>query len=116
MFDVTHAAGMAAIWGSWARYVIDVIPHRLAKFAVNVLGVSPQSDEKATALKGIEAMEDFYRYIGMPTSIKELLGKDVTDEQIDEMAYSATLFGKRDVGTVIPLKKDDIVKIYKMAK
>ncbi len=23
MFDVAHGAGLAAIWGSWARYVLD---------------------------------------------------------------------------------------------
>lgn len=58
---------------------------RFAKFAVNVMGVEPQENDDATALKGIEAMEAFYHSINMPTSIKEL-GIDVTEEQIQEMA------------------------------
>ena len=30
-FDVAHGAGLAAIWGSWARYVLEVDPARFAK-------------------------------------------------------------------------------------
>ena len=45
MFDVAHGAGLAAIWGSWARYVIDSCTPRFAKFAVNVMGVEPGKDE-----------------------------------------------------------------------
>ena len=28
MFDVAHGAGLAAVWGSWARYVLDARPAR----------------------------------------------------------------------------------------
>ena len=114
MFDVAHGAGLAAIWGSWARYVIDVIPHRLAKYATNVIGVTEGSDTKQTALKGIEATEAFFKEIGMPTNLSEL-GIAVTSENIEEMAEKATHFGKKKVGTVIPLEKSDITKIYQMA-
>ena len=34
MFDVAHGAGLAAIWGSWARYVMDEKPERFAQFAI----------------------------------------------------------------------------------
>lgn len=114
MFDVTHGAGLAAVWGSWARYVLNVIPHRFAKFAINVLDVEDTGDEKKTALKGIEAMEKFYRYINMPTSIREL-GINPTDDQIEEMAVKATHFGKITLGTVLALDKNDIITIYKNA-
>ncbi len=39
MFDVTHGAGLAAVWGSWARYVYKTSPSRFARFAVKVMGV-----------------------------------------------------------------------------
>ena len=41
MFDVTHGAGLAALWPSWARYVCGNIPGRFARYAVNVMGVTP---------------------------------------------------------------------------
>ena len=57
MFDVAHRAGLAAVWGSWARYVMDEKPERFAQFAVDVMGVEESDDVKSTALKGIEAVE-----------------------------------------------------------
>ena len=45
-------------------------------------------DVKSTALKGIEAVEEFYRMIEMPTNMKEL-GINPTDEQIKDMAMKA---------------------------
>ena len=72
MFDVAHRAGLAAVWESWARYVMDEKPERFAQFAVDVMGVEESDDVKSTALKGIEAVEEFYRMIEMPTNMKEL--------------------------------------------
>ena len=86
MFDVTHGAGLAALWPSWARYVYkDCLP-RFVRFARNVMGVTTDGTDEEIALKGIEAMVDFYHSIGMPASFHEL-GIDPTDAQIDEMAH-----------------------------
>ena len=63
----------------------------------------------------IEAMEDFYRAIGMPTNIREL-GVELTDEQIEELAEKCTFFGARKIGAFKPLDKEDIIKIYQMAR
>ncbi|MDO4548788.1 MAG: iron-containing alcohol dehydrogenase [Clostridia bacterium] len=115
LFDVAHGAGLAAVWGSWARYVYKARPERFAKFAVNVMGVSPLENDGETALAGIRAMEDFYRQIGMPTSLTEL-GICPTDEQMREMAEKCCIHGKRRVGCVIPLDADDVEKIYHMAR
>lgn len=86
MFDSAHGAGIAAVWGSWARYVYKTDPHRFAKMAVNVLGAEAGADDEQTALAGIRAIEEFFRSIGMPTSIAELEGFELTDEQIDTLA------------------------------
>lgn len=118
LFDVTHGAGLAAVWGSWARYVYKHNVKRFAQFAVNVLGVYNHFDNpERTALEGIEAMEKFYKEIEMPISIKELLnGKEITNAEIDEMAEKCTRGGKKIVGHFVELKKEDIVKIYEMAR
>jgi alcohol dehydrogenase YqhD (iron-dependent ADH family) len=81
MFDVTHGAGLAAIWGSWARYVYKECLPRFVKFAVKVMGVFPAENEEETALRGISAMEEFYRAIGMPTNLREL-GVEAADKEI----------------------------------
>ncbi len=118
LFDVTHGAGLAAIWGSWARYVYKHNAKRFAQFAVNVLGVYNHFDDpERTALEGIEAMEEFYRSIEMPISMTELLnGKQVTDAEIEEMADKCTKGGTQTLGNFVKLTKQDIIEIYKMAR
>ena len=115
MFDVAHGAGLAAVWGSWARYVMDEKPERFAQFAVNVMGVEECEDIKATAIKGIEAVQDFYREIEMPTNLKEL-GIDPTDEQIKDMAMKATNNDTQQLGAFKKLSAKDLVEIYTAAK
>ena len=115
MFDVAHGAGLAAIWGSWARYVVPQNPARFAKFAVNVLGVAPQGGDTATALKGIEAMEDFYRAIKMPTNLREL-GVEPTEEQILELAEKCDIATRGNLGAVKHLSREDMANIYRMAR
>ena len=39
MYDVAHGAGLAAVWGSWARYVYRECLPRFEQFAVRVMGV-----------------------------------------------------------------------------
>ena len=115
MFDVAHGAGLAAVWGSWARYVYKDSIERFVKFAENVMGIPHTENQEETVLAGVAAMEDFYRSVNMPTSLKEL-GIEVTDEQIGELAEKCTFFGRRTVGCVKALGKEDIIKIYEAAR
>ncbi len=115
MYDVAHGAGLAAVWGSWARYVVDVIPQRFEKFAINVLGLKPLATQKETALAGIKAVEEFFSYINMPISLTEL-EVSATESEIEDMATKATHFGKKLVGSVKPLDKQDIINILTAAK
>lgn len=116
MFDVTHGAGLCAIWGSWARYVYQSDVARFAQFANKVFGVPMNFHNlEETALEGIEAWEDWCRKIGMPTNMKEL-GMEPTEEQIDEMAEKCVATGGGHVGFFQTLYKEDVIKIYQMAK
>ena len=114
MFDVTHGAGLAALWPSWARYVCGNIPGRFARYAVNVMGVTPGATDAETAEKGIQAMEAFYREIGMPTNLREL-GIDPTDEQLHAMAHSCASACGGSKGSARLLHEEDMYNIYKMA-
>lgn len=115
MFDVAHGAGLAAVWGSWARYVMDAAPERFAKFAVNVMGVELEAEKLKTAQKGIEAMEDFYRALDMPVCIGDM-GIELTEEQMRELAEKCSHFGKRTIGCIKKLDQEDMYQIYKEAR
>ena len=115
LYDVTHGAGLAAIWGSWARYVYDVNPERFAQFATNVFDIPCGLDFEKTALAGIEAMEDFFRSIKMPVSLHEL-GLDLDDQQIYELAFKCSYEDTRTIGVFKQLNMKDMEKIYTMAR
>lgn len=115
MFDVAHGAGLAAVWGSWARYVFHDRIDRFAKLASNVLMLTPTDDPKQSALAGIEAMEAHFRSVGMPTSIHDL-GIDLSEEQILTLADKCSFGRTRTIGIVRKLDTEDIANIYRMAK
>ena len=115
LYDVTHGAGLAAIWGSWARYVYDVNPERFAQFATNVFDIPCGLDFEKTALAGIEAMEDFFRSIKMPVSLHEL-GLDLDDQQIHELAFKCSYEDTRTIGVFKQLNMKDMEMIYTMAR
>lgn len=114
LYDVAHGAGLAAIWGSWARYVyLNCLP-RFYRFAVNVMGVKDEGTQEEVALKGIEAMEDFYRSIHMPTSFAEL-GITPTEEELQTMAHKCSVASGGAKGSARVLHEEDMLAIYRMA-
>ena len=169
MFDVTHGAGLTALWPTWARYALRTNVPRFVRFAVNVMGVravqldalpraadagAPASEALAStgadavdlaalpraadagasvcadavdlaalspaaaeviALEGIAAMERFYRDIGMPVTLRELLGRPATDDEIVEMARRCSHDGTITVGALRVLTRADIEAIYRAA-
>lgn len=114
MFGVAHGAGLAAIWGSWARYVYKFCLHRFKQFAINVMQVEETGSDEEIALKGIEAMEDFYRAIKMPTSLKEL-GIEPTEQQLADMAYRCAIAVGGSRGSARRIYEEDMLKIYQAA-
>lgn len=115
LFDVAHGAGLAAVWGSWARYVLPANPARFARFAQRVLGTAPGSDDADTALRGVEAMEAYYRSIGMPTSLREL-GVEPTQAQIGEMAEKFAVAARGGMGAIQTIREADAAAIYQAAR
>ncbi len=115
MFDVTHGAGLAALWPSWARYVYKECMPRFVRYAIKVMGVKDEGQgDEAIALEGIHQMEEFYHRIGMPINMREL-GITPTDEQIIAMAESCerACGGKKGSAKVLYLK--DMIEVYRMA-
>jgi alcohol dehydrogenase YqhD (iron-dependent ADH family) len=112
---VAHGAGLAAIWGSWAGYVYQNCLPRFKRFAVNVMGVEPAGTDEEIALKGIEAVEDFYRRIGMPTNLREL-GVEATDEDLVTMAHKCAVGVGGEMGSARVLREEDMLAIYKASR
>ena len=89
---------------------------RFVRFAVNVMDVNNDfSDPEGTALRGIEAMEKFYKDIGMPTTIKELVGREITEGVLQDMVRKCSRGYSSTCGCLKVLKAKDMEAIYRMA-
>lgn len=115
VYDIAHGAGLSAVWGSWARYVYKENPKRFVQFAENVFGIEKIGTDEEISIKGIEAMENFYKDIEMPISISET-GINLSDEDVEMLAEKCSNNGTRYIGSFKKLFKEDMAKIYSMAR
>ena len=107
-FDAAHGASLAAVWGAWAQYALEVNPARFEKYA-------RECWDAGSVEAGIEATVGFFKSIGAPTCFSELGIGVQSDGAIEEMAESCVFNGKRLVGNFKPLDKADIINIYRLA-
>ena len=91
--DCNHGAGLAVLHPVYYRHIYQSGIEKFRKFAVNVWGIPAdgKSDEE-TARAGVEALADFIKEIGLPTTLQEL----GIDEKLD---------GKKEVTVDIPTDK-----------
>ena len=114
MFDEAHGATLSAVWGSWARYVYKLDIPRFANYGRKVWGIEKESEEE-TAVSAIEATEDFFRSLQMPTCIGEMKIGVQPDEVLKKMADSATKGDTVKLGCFKKLDAQDMYEIYKAA-
>lgn len=114
-YNKAHGATITAMWGHWARYVYSEHSEKFKNYAVRVWDTEFKGSIEETALKGIETTERFFKELGMPVSIPELIGRKLTDEEIRDMSEKCTFFGKRTIGSLKVLGAGEIREIYAMA-
>ena len=104
-----HGAGLAIITPAWMKYVYKHDVARFVKFATRVWDIEddPRNPE-AVALKGIAALKEFFRSLGLDVCLKDL---GAGDEKCAEMAKACIkLYGK--VGHFVVLDEADLYQIY----
>lgn len=67
-------------------------------------------------MAGIKATESFFASIGMPTNIHTLIGKEISDAEIEEMADKCSNGATTTIGGLKVLTKKEMIEIYKMAR
>ncbi len=108
-FDhIAHGAGLSVLFPAWAKYVYKYKVDRFAGFARNVFETDEKDDEKA-AIKGIEAMESFFKSIGMPVSLREF---DIEKGCTERLAELCTFGKSRTVASYTDLDFNNIKDIF----
>lgn len=103
--DVAHGAGLAVVFPAWMKYVCNQAPERFVQFGENIFGLKDCKPEEA-----INALSDWYKKIGAPTTLKELGFKEEDIEKLTEIASKMAPMGK-----LKKLERDDIKKLLEIA-
>ena len=108
-YDITHGVGLAILTPSWMRYVLrDETVDKFVEYAKNVWDIDCDGDKFATANKAIDKTEEYFKALGIPSTLREV---GIDEEKLEIMAEKAS----RTLGNVfVPLTKDDVLNIYKM--
>ncbi len=113
IYGIAHGEGMAIVFLAFVKYMAENKPERMAQLSNRVFGYDYHNYSKRDlALLLAEELERFYKMIGLRTTLSEL---DIDDSRFEEMASKATKGNKMKVGHYMPLDKERIVEILKLA-
>ena len=105
--DCNHGAGLAVLHPVYYRHICKDGLAKFRKFAVNVWGISPKGKtDEALVRAGVEALADFIKEIGLPTTLRELGVSEATD--LKAIADSCNLAS----GSYRKMTHEEILKIF----
>ena len=120
-YDVAHGASLSAVWEAWARYVMLAKPERFAQYARNVWDIEEEDDVDA-AIEGIEKTSAYFKSLGMPIRLYELVVPDtdkalgvVPDETLKLLADRTTAGGTIQIPGLQTLEEHDVYEIFRLA-
>lgn len=112
IYDIAHGAGLSIIFPAWMKYVYNHDLNRFVQFANRVFNIDINFNNlEETALKGIEALENFFTKIDLPTRLHHV---NIGDDRIEEM--SRKLVAHCDhAGTFVEIREKEALEILKLA-
>lgn len=110
--NVAHGAGLAVMFPAWMEYVYTSGVDRFVQFAVRVWDIEDRGDKKETALKGIQALKDFFSSIGLPVNFGEL---GIKASDIDQFMETLKINSGGELGYFRKLDMEDCRRIYEIA-
>jgi len=112
LYGVAHGAGLAVMFPAWMQYVYSSGIDRFVQFAGRVWGIEFAGDKKETALKGINALKDFFSSLSLPVNFDQL-GAKACD--IDCLIETLKINTGGTFGAFRKLDMMDALAIYKIA-
>ena len=112
LYDCAHGAGLAVTFPAYLSLAYKHDVARVAQFARRVWGCPEDIDDEEAALMGIESLRQFFKDIGMPSTIGELGGSEA---DIDKLAHTAC-YGNGRTGKLcgfVELDEEQIKQVYR---
>ena len=113
LYDVAHGAGLSVVLPAFMKYQYKHNISLFARLAVNVFGVKMDFEHpEKTALQGIEAMEAYFKLLGLPTTFKELGAKE---EDIEALVNKCAFNNGDLLGYLHPLTREEACEVLRLA-
>lgn len=107
-YDVTHGMGLAILTPAWMEYVLnDVTKHRFARFARVIFNVN-KLDDMIAAKEGIECLKEYFKSIGMPSTLSEI---GIDSSKFQTMASEAVRTSNISKNAYVKLVEEDVIAI-----
>ena len=90
---IAHGLGLAVLWPAWAKYYLPYDIEKFAKLGNRVFNLSLDNKEQ-TAKMTISKFEEYFKALGMPSTLTEL---GIKEKDIDELVERVTRKGTRIV-------------------
>jgi alcohol dehydrogenase YqhD (iron-dependent ADH family) len=112
LYGVAHGAGLAVMFPAWMQYVYTSGIDKFVQFATRVWGIEHTGNKKETALKGIQALKDFFSSLGLPVNFEQLGARK---EDIDKLIRTLQINSGGTLGNFRKLDMKDARAIYEIA-
>lgn len=109
---IVHGAGLAVMFPAWMRFVYRENPARFAQYGREVFGIQQSGDDDADAVRAIEATQQFFTSLGMPSRLEEI---DVYEVDIEGFLPTLRQNKGERFGSFKQISIDDAREIYKLA-
>lgn len=110
-YDITHGAGLALLTPYWMEYILsEKTVDKFVEYGVNVWGIDSSKSPMKIAKESIDKTREFFISIGMPSRLKDI---NIDETYFDIMSEKAADGGLKYA--YVPLTKEDVKNIFKMA-
>lgn len=113
IWDIAHGATLSVSWVGFANYVYKADLPRFARYARNVWGL--KGPDEAIAKEAIEKTREYFMSLDMPVTLTEMLGREISDEELEELALACCTEGD-SFCTFTRLRHDDVLAIFKSVR
>ncbi len=115
VYNNTHGIGLAILTPAWMRYILDdTTISRFVLYGTQVFGIDSTLDDYTIANQAIDQTQAFFvEGLHIPKTLHEV---GIDDSRLEEMAKLAADSKKGSINGMKPLKKEDVLKIYKMCQ
>ncbi|MFI3253780.1 MAG: iron-containing alcohol dehydrogenase [Eubacteriales bacterium] len=110
IYDCAHGATLSVSWVGFAYYTLAHDTGRFARYGRKVFGL--EGDDATVAKEAIDKTRDFFVSLNMPITLTELLGREFTEQEVEELALACSANKTQTFGCFYNFTYEDVKKLY----